>query len=120
MIVVISVKTQIIEGPGDVVEIMKYQSPEILRKNYNDLEEIKYTTETIKGRYFINHRDEEVCIGWAKEVHDALDIPLDIYEYLSKENNRLYVEIMRKDFKIKKYNEATFWKRLKYLFGDKI
>lgn len=83
--------------------------------------------EHVNGKIFINNRHEEICIGMSKQVQDLIGLPFEVYDNMNKEikslsGNYNYVNKLYKklDIELEKYKKLTFFKRLKFLFTNKV
>lgn len=83
--------------------------------------------ELVRPLHFVNKDHEHVLVGWTKEVQEALGLPFDhfAYERERAERMRREWEVERKASygyyeMVRRYETATFWQRLKYLFTRRI
>lgn len=93
-------------------------------------ESFEVVSELVKGRKFrVPIRDDldrghrEICIGWSKQVCEAIGIPLEVFEIQERYIEESQAEITRLSevkkklsFKVAEYRNMSFWNRLKYLF----
>lgn len=85
-----------------------------------DNESIECGSEIIRGHIFYNYKGEEVCIGWSKDIQEAIGLPFSVFAECEKntEENGRYIKHLRGILSL--YEKAGFLKRLKYLFKGEI
>jgi len=85
------------------------------------------TTEMIRGRRFVNHQGEEVCIGMSKQVQEAIGLPFEVYDnmqssisFLEKRcqnlNNENFWLRNRIGFMEERFQSINLWGRIKFVF----
>lgn len=84
-------------------------------------------TEYIRGRRYYLPDGRRLTIGWSRQTHEALKIPLDIIDNLNHENERLREKnieqrdtINKQGMIIKDISNWGLWQRFKYLMACKI
>ena len=99
-------------------------SYEPMRANYIPPE---ITTEMVRGRRFVNHQGEEVCIGMSKQVQEAIGLPFEVYDnmqssisFLEKRcqnlNNENFNLRNRIRFMEERFQSINLWGRIKFVF----
>ena len=93
----------------------------IVGSDQEDYAEVKI--EMVHGREFINQNGQRVCIGMTQQVQDLIGLPFDAFNNMEKELESNYVTISQLHSrstmyqkKTEEYEQASFFKRLQYLF----
>lgn len=89
--------------------------------------EIRRIMETIYSRCFMNVDGQEVYIGMSKQVQEALGLPFDAFDSMSKrlrDNsdiiNHLDGELASQKQTIKQHETMSFWNKIKFILEHKI
>lgn len=122
MIVVLKVET--IEVPGDVYEYGDFGKPKIhAYRPGNVPEERSYKREFIQGRRFIDENGRELIMGMTKQAHSRLEVPFNVISNLQESLATHRQDKVIRDASINRYQSCIsklgrtgFWKRLKFLF----
>jgi hypothetical protein len=81
---------------------------------------LEISREVIRGRRFTNTKGEQVIIGMTKEVQDTIGLSFEAFENMEKERD-IMNSVQKETLKsLKKYSDAGFLKRLRYLFTSRI
>ena len=115
----------------DLIEIFNYTDPPGGVWVGREFLEVEFCKELIKGRRFIRPDGEEVVVGVSKQAQDVLGL---LYEDWGKQRRALFLvqnayrdvcvkldsvgeKLEAKEGELDVYRNASFWQRLKYLFG---
>ncbi|MCK9542958.1 MAG: hypothetical protein M0R03_13105 [Novosphingobium sp.] len=117
----ILVKDIIVENVnGDCCDVAYYPKRDFDRYS---VKPIDVKMEHITGKFFINERDEEVCLGFAKHVQDILGLPFEAFDNMNKKAQKdaklisSLRKLRNKEYdELNKYKKMSFWNRLKFLF----
>lgn len=110
--------------PEDIVQI--YREKQAAQPHFDDTldKEIETTIELIRGKHFINNREQVVCIGMSKQVQDAIGLPFEAFDSLQETleiSNKNYSDKVTELSKLQNsINDAPFLSRLKYLFTGRL
>ena len=85
------------------------------------------TTEMVRGRRFVNHQGEEVCIGMSEQVQQAIGLPFEVYDnmqssisFLEKRCQNLNIENFHQRNRIRfmeeRFQSINLWGRIKFVF----
>ena len=120
MIVIKSI--EVIEVPGDILDYYP-QRQMVAAFDAKSCRPYEKMLKRVEGRRFVNARGEEFCIGWAEEVEEAVGLPFEIFENMSKDLEEFRMESINQVGQINRYQKyiselgrAGFFKRLKNLF----
>ncbi len=95
--------------------VMPDHALEIKTKDEHDFR-MYYSTETIEPQNFINANGETVRIGCSKQAQYAIGIIMDSFRNMSEENQRLWDHRAMLASRIRRIENAGFFKRLIWLF----
>lgn len=138
MILVKSVDIEHVSGREAQIAIMMPMNSLFVN---TDSPRTNHSTEVVQAEVFINSKKEEVIVGFSKEVQRALGMPMDAFQGMSQDIERLTLQIKRYELdfvnmtarmertlndlrfatlKAEEYKSASFLKRLKYLFRGRL
>jgi hypothetical protein len=118
-------KVEVVETDGYIAQIAHAPNG-----NFNDsfdlTERLKLETEDIYAKEFCLPDKRRVWIGWSKQVHEALNIPLQCIENQSRQIENLHgnleytqKKIEDKQKELKTMKNWSWFRRLKFLFMKK-
>jgi len=104
---------------GDVAKIANFAPIDMFSPHDSGLmEEAGITVEMVRGRVFSRGGRHRICIGMSKQVLDALELPLDVYEKQQEMISALEEANASMRSKVRKFKGMTFVDRLKFLFTN--
>lgn len=126
MIFVEDVKIKYCKGKS--IFLSEFKNPEIQMLDTDYFEKpTSHKTEEIQGEFFRNNEGKGICIGWSKDVQDALGLPFKCFERQQNTIHTLYDNVKYEEKRVKnltnqlnKFKYAGFLKRLKFLFTKEI
>jgi len=88
-----------------------------------DCEPLPYVepiTHNLKGRTFVNENGDRVVIALHPKVADAIGLPFRVYEDLKASELTLSDALYESRGHLRKYTQATFLQRLRYLIKGEL
>jgi hypothetical protein len=133
MICVTKIETVVVER--DVFEILKFDPPECgFHDDIDPALQVKAVREAVKGYMFGNAKGERVCIGWTLEGQEAVGLPFEAFDNMSRELrdekeghgvtrrilSRLADENLHNLQALSVIDRWGFWARLVFLFRGSV